>query len=67
MPNTQLRDTTVSPVRRARTRKEAEALICRLDADREAIMHGRTFTDRDYSVAVLRQMREERMARPIAQ
>ncbi len=62
MPNTQQRDTTVSPVRRARTHKEAEALICRLDADREAIMHGRTFTDRDYSAAVLRQMREERIA-----
>ena len=49
------RETESEPTR---TREEAEALIRRLDATREAIMHGRTFkTD---ITAALRQLHEER-------
>ncbi len=41
-----------------RTREEAEALIRRLDATRDAIMKGRTFnTD---ITAALKELREER-------
>ncbi len=41
-----------------RTREEAEALIRRLDATRDAIMKGRTF-DTDITAA-LKELREER-------
>lgn len=63
MPNAQEHHTTTATVKRARTPEEAEALIRRLDADREAIMRGRDFTDMEDSVKVIRQMREERIAR----
>jgi hypothetical protein len=62
MPDSRDRDTSVAPTKVSRTPEEAEALIRRLDADREAIMRGRVFTDAEDSVEVLRQMREERMA-----
>ena len=67
MPNAQERDTTVATIKYVRTAEEADALIRRLDTDREAIMRGRAFTDMEDSVAVLRQMREERIARLTAQ
>lgn len=67
MPNAQERDTTVATIKSGRTAEEADALIRRLDTDREAIMRGRAFTDMEDSVAVLRQMREERIARLTAQ
>lgn len=67
MPNAQEHHTTTATVKHARTPEEAEALIRRLDADREAIMRGRDFTDMEDSVEVLRQMREERTTRLTSQ
>ncbi len=67
MPNAQEHDITAATMKPARTPEEAEALICRLDADREAIMRGRDFTEIEDSVEILRQMREERSARLTAQ
>lgn len=63
MPNAQQHNTTTATIKHTRTPEEAEALIRRLDADREAIMRGRDFADVEDSVEILRQMREERMAR----
>ncbi len=62
MPDMWEQDTPAVPTKVARTPEEAEALIRRLDATREAIMRGRVFTDAEDSVEVLRRMREERMA-----
>ncbi len=59
--------TTTVIVKRARTPEEAEALIRRLDADREAIMHGHDLTGMEDSVEILRQMREERLTRLTSQ
>jgi len=67
MPNPQERDTTVATMKYGRTAEEADALIRRLDADREAIMRGRDFANIEDSVQLLRQMREERIVRLTAQ